>query len=404
MESKDTGVFMSSETRRYCMVVHARYPVWEPRVQREARALIDAGYEVDVICLRQPGEPARERLYNKLNVYRLPLHRHKGRGKWAQILEYLLFFFLAWWQLIRLHFRRHYRIVHIHNPPDFLVFIAWIPRLMGAKVILDLHDLMPEFYASRFKSKMNGRMVRLVGWQEQLAVRFADHIITVTEPWRQTLIRRGLSPNKCSVVMNVADSRVFRQEEINIHQSRDDCFHLIYHGNLSRQYGLDLALQAIAQLKHDLPGIYLTIHGRGAFLDGLQQLSDELELEEHVHFSTNHMPIEDLPAFIARADVGLVPYRRDVFVDGILPTKLMEYAALGMPVIAAYTPTISTYFDETMLEFFIAEDVEDLARCIQTLFHNSNRLNELAVNIQKFNRQYDWETQKLKYINLVNNL
>jgi glycosyltransferase involved in cell wall biosynthesis len=383
---------VSTETKRHCMVVHAYYPIGEPRVQREAEALIDNGYEVDVICLRQLGEPAHDVVYG-VNVYRLPVRRHKNWGIVLQLLEYLAFFCLAFWRLTTLHFRRRYNSVQVHNPPDFLVFAALIPRLMGSKIILDLHDLTPEFYASRFNSSMNSGPVQIICLQECFACCFADHVITVTEPWRQTLIQRGLSPDKCSVVMNVADNKLFRRERIDVHPPQDSHFHLLYHGNI--------ALQAVARLRHDLPDIYLTIHGRGAFLDNLRRLAQKLELGGHVRFSTEYIPIEELPALIASADLGLVPYRRDVFTDGILPTKLMEYAALGIPAVVARTSAISVYFDETMIEFFAAEDVEELARCIRTLYHNRSRLDELACNIQRFNQRYNWASQKIKYANLV---
>lgn len=98
-------------------------------------------------------------------------------------------------------------------------------------------------------------------------------------------------------------------------------------------------------------------------------MAKELDLlDKHVHFSTKVLPVADLPDLIRSADVGLAPYRRDVFTDGIVPTKLMEYAALGMPAIAARTTAIEGYFKDTMVEFFTPGDVEDLARCIFRLY------------------------------------
>lgn len=385
------------------MVVHAYYPIGEPRVQREAEALIDSGYEVDVICLRQPGESTQDIVYG-VNVHRLPVRRHKGRGVVVQLLEYLTFFCLALWRLTSWHLRHRYNVIQVHNPPDFLVLATLIPRLMGAKIVLDLHDLTPEFYASRFKSDMNRWPVRLVCWQEQLACRFANHVITVTEPWHQTLIRRGLSPDKCSIVMNVADSKLFQRDKIHTVASRDNRFHLFYHGTLAQRYGIDLALQAVARLRHDLPNICLTIHGRGEFLNDLRRLAQELALEEHVHFSTEYVPIEELPTLITTADIGLVPYRRDVFTDGVLPTKLMEYTALGVPAIAARTAAIEAYFDETMVQFFTPGDLDDLTRCIRELYHDRARLAAMVENARRFNQRYNWPAQSTNYIRLVDRL
>jgi hypothetical protein len=132
--------------KRHCMVVHAYYPLGETRVEREALALIEQGYEVDVLCLRDQDEPAQE-VTDGVNIYRLSVKRHRGRGPALQMLEYLAFFILVMAKLFVLHRQRRYGVVQAHNLPDFLVFSALWPKLTGARVILDLHDLMPELAA-----------------------------------------------------------------------------------------------------------------------------------------------------------------------------------------------------------------------------------------------------------------
>jgi glycosyltransferase involved in cell wall biosynthesis len=173
---------------------------------------------------------------------------------------------------------------------------------------------------------------------------------------------------------------------------------------LTQRYGIDMALQAVARLRPDLPDIQLTIHGRGEFLDDLQRLAEQLELEACVHFSTEYMPMEELPTLIASADLGLVPYRRDVFTDGILPTKLMEYTALGMPAVVARTSAIEACFDETMVQFFTPGDLEDLTHCIRELYHDRARLAALAENAAQFNQRYNWTLQSANYVRLVDQL
>ena len=387
---------------RHCMVVHNSYPIDETRVQRQAEALAEAGAEVDVICLRRPDEPAVE-CNGAVRIFRLPVQKDEGRGLIGHLLEYLAFFVLAFIKLSKLHFHRHYQVVQIHNLPDFLVFAALFPRLAGAAVILDIHDLTPEFYVSRFDSDLNSLPVQLVRLQEQLSCRFASRIITVTELWRQTLIRRGVPPTKCFVVMNVADDRIFKRS-LPYATPSGDSLHLIYHGALTYRYGIDLALRAIAQVRSEVPNIRLTIHGRGEYLPELRRLADELNLQDNVHFSTQLMPIEELPTLLVSADVGLVPYRRDVFTDGILPTKLMEYAALGLPAIVARTPAIEAYFNDDMVEFFESGDVDALSSCIIRLSHDKRRQAELACNIVSFNRYHNWASQRADYLSLVASL
>ena len=392
--------------KHHCMVVHAHYPYGETRVQREAEALVRHGYEVDVLCLRGTKENATE-ICNGVRVIRLPV-RYRNHG-WigGKFLEYLRFFLLAMVKLTWLHWQRPYPTIQLHNLPDFLVFAAWLPKLFGARVILDLHDLMPEFYQARYGGNGNTSLpVRLIYWQEKLACRFADHVITVSKIWRQTLIRRGVPADKCSVVMNVADHTIFHQTDApQTTHSQNGGLNLIYHGILPYRYGLDLVIRAVAQVRQQIPGIHVTIHGGGEYYPNLVALAEELDLlDKHVYFSTRQVSLDDLPDFIRSADVGLAPYRQDVFTDGIVPTKLMEYAALGMPAIAARTTAIEAYFADTMVEFFTPGDVDDLARCMLTLHADGERRAQLARGADKFNQRYNWAKLSGEYVALIEQL
>jgi len=385
------------------MVVHAYYPLGETRVERQALALLDHGIQVDVICLRASGEPAVETV-DGVQVYRLSVQRHEGSGLFTQLLEYLVFFVLAFICLTRLHRQRRYSIVQVHNLPDFLVFVALIPKLRGVRVILDLHDLMPEFYAERFQRSLDSLPVRLIRWQERLACRFADHVITVTGLWRQALIERGQPADKVTVVMNVADDRIFHRDAIADVSDDDGRFRLIYHGVMGQRHGLDLALRAIHMVRQTIPGIHLTLHGGGEYRRVLESLTDELGLQDRVQFSTQFVPTTELPKLLRKADLAIVPYRDGVFTGGILPTKLMEYAALGIPTMAARTPAIAAHFDETTVQFFTPGDVDELACCILELYRDRSRLATLAHNIEKFNERYNWPAQRAIYLQLVDQL
>jgi len=387
--------------KQHCMVVHAHYPLGETRVERQAQALRNNGYNVDIICLRSEEELAFESI-NGVNVYRLPVKRYKKNGLLVQLLEYLLFFTLSFLKLITLHRRQRYQVVQIHNLPDFLVFSALIPKLSGAKLILDLHDLMPEFYAARFNGSMESWPVRLLRLQERLSCGFADYVVTVTELWRKTLIERGVSADKVSVVMNVADDQIFNQDvSPKTLAAGNGNLNIIYHGNLTQRYGIDLLLEALAKVQEQAPHIHLLIHGDGDYKEELMELAKRLNLNSQVTFSTKFVPTLELPQIIKQADVGVAPYRLDVFTDGILPTKLMEYAALKMPVIAARTSAIADYFDDSMVQFFTPGDVDDLARSILTLYIEPERLAQLGKNIDSFNQEHNWRKLGAEYVALV---
>ena len=137
----------------------------DPRVQREVHALIDAGHEVDVIALRQRGQPYLER-DGRLTVRRVPAPRQRG-GAVAYLAEYGLFFLAAFALLTALHIRRRYKLVQVHTLPDPLVFAAIVPKLTGARVVLDLHECMPEFFATKFGTDLEQARLRNDGVDHQ---------------------------------------------------------------------------------------------------------------------------------------------------------------------------------------------------------------------------------------------
>ena len=381
------------------MIVHSYYPVGETRVQREALALRDAGFEVHVIALRGVGEASVE-VVDGVRVYRAPVRRHKGHGPAAQLLEYLAFFFAALGTAAALMFRYRYRTVQVHNLPDFLVFAALPAKLMGAAVVLDLHDLMPELFAGRFDTDLRDKKVRLIGAQERWSARFADFVITVTHDWRQTLIDRGVPAEKVGVVMNLADGRLFRRRPAIPHSG----IRLVYHGTFTHRYGVDVAIAAIALARHDVPDIHLSLLGAGETRDELMDLRSHLGLEACVEVSEGMLDAALLPERIASADIGVVPNRSNVFTDGILPTKLLEYVAMGVPVIVSETPGISAYFDPSMVRFVAPGDPRSLADAIIELAGDRDRRAALVAAADVFGKRFTWEEHSLEYIDMIGRL
>jgi glycosyltransferase involved in cell wall biosynthesis len=365
-------------------------------VQREAEALVRAGYAVDVICLRDAGEPARSRAHG-VDIHRMNARVDK-RDLTHQLLSYLRFFVLAMVRLSWLHLRRPYHSVQVHNLPDFLVFSAIVPKLRRVPVVLDLHDLMPEFFAGRFGTADAPMLARLVAWQERAACRFADHVITVSEHWRRTLVARGVPPHKCSVVMNVADERIFTP--LGTHR-RNGTFNLVYHGTVTRRYGLDIAMRAVDLVRDDIPGIKLTILGKGDDMPRLAQLRRELHLEREVDLRDEYLAAEQLSEVLSDADLGVVPYLDDVFTDALLPTKLMEYAVVGLPCVASRTTAIHEYFHDAMVEFFAPGDADEMAQRIRDLYRSEGRRAALARRSANFTARYSWDRIGAEYVGLV---
>ena len=215
---------------KICMVVHAHYPIGETRVERQAKALVAKDFEVDVICVSGSNQSGYS-IEEQVEIYRLPVRRKRGSKPIVHLLEYITFLYLVFFKLSKLHFHKQYNLIQVHNLPDFLVFSTLIPKFSGTKIVLDIHDLMPEFYAERFQKSMKSTFVRIIAWQERLSCSYADHVITVTELWRQTLIKRGQPSNQVSVVMNLADRNIFEPRKSNI-ELDNKCFRLFYHGSM----------------------------------------------------------------------------------------------------------------------------------------------------------------------------
>jgi glycosyltransferase involved in cell wall biosynthesis len=374
----------------------------DPRVRREAEALLEAGHQVTFLASRQPHEPKRETV-NGVDVIKLPGLNNKRTSALVYVLDYMLFFLQLSAHLVR-HPRR-YRLVHVNNMPDFLVLAAWLPRLLGRPVIHDVHDLMPELYLEKFAKGREHWIVRVLELQERWAGRFSSAVVTVEERLRDILAGRGIPREKIHVLMNLPDDRIFTLREGRPVRGPDDPFVIVYHGTLARRLGLDIAIQAVAMARRDLARIELRIIGAGEERARLIELRDKLGLQESVTFSEGFVPVERIPAMIRDADVGVIPLRVSEGTDVMLPTKLLEYVGMGIPCIVPKTGTIARYFDAEMVEFFEAEDVDSLARAIVDLYRDPDKRARLSQQATaRFGAAHTWSEHKKVYTKLVADL
>lgn len=164
-----------------------------------------------------------------------------------------------------------------------------------------------------------------------------------------------------------------------------------------------MAIEAISRLRNEIPGIFLCLVGNGPYLQTLQALVEYLNLQDYVKIEPIHLA-EELPDIINSCDLGVVPYRSDIFTDGLVPTKLMEYAAMEVPAIASRTTTIQAYFSDANVEFFEPGNLDDLVNAIRMLYHNPGRMVVLARRSNHFNLQYNWTKIGAEYVALVEQL
>ncbi len=392
-------------TIRVAAVTFDWYP-FDPLVRRIAGAAIDGGYSVDVICLCQPGEPHYE-ICEGVHVHRLPMNRGFGRSLPLTILSWCWFLLMSSIVLTRLHVKKRFDVVHVHNMPDFLVFSAIIPKILGAKVILEVQDVSPELMGAKAKGKTQNIVIRLARWQERISTAYADHVITVGWPFEQLLLQRGVHPEKITIILNSADPKLFPASHGNIREKQGfdaSCpFTLMYHGTVASRNGLDIAIRALALALQVVPHVRLDIKGRGEFIPTLKQLAQELGVSEHLVFSEPCQP-EKLVDFVTHGDVGIIPYRNDGFMELVLPTKAYEFAWMHRPIIASNTHAIRSMFRPESIALCDDSSPESFAEAIIDLYQYPEKRMSLAINAADDYRPFKWESMAERYRALLRTL
>ena len=387
--------------KRICMVVQNYYEI-DPRVRREAESLFEAGYAVDVLSLRMVKDRTKSFVLNGVNVYTVPLGKNRA-GKLQYILEYLSFFWWAFFTLTKYSLRRHYRVVHVNTLPDFLIFAAWVPKLMGAKLVLDMHEVMPEFYMSKFGVAENHWMTKLLRWQERLSIAFANHVITINAPVQVLLESRGLLKGRSTIVMNSVDSQLFVQPAEYPNSKPDDTFVFMYHGTLTAMYGLDIAIRAFAIAIPRIGTAEFWILGDGPERANLANLADQLGVAGKVKFF-GKMPQQEIPAWLAQCDVGVLAMPQDIYLDLSFSNKLPEYIVMGKPVIASRLKTLSYYFSERALAFFEPQNEFDLAERMVEICQNAKLRASLTTQASLEYTAIDWSVMKQRYLQVIESL
>lgn len=385
------------------MVVHGPYPLEETRVERENRVAVEQGFEVDVIAMREPGERLTE-YANGVRVIRLPFKHLRGFGLFQLLYEYVGFTLVAAVRVLLIHSRRRYRIVHIHNPPDFLVLAGLIPKLAGSRLILDVHDLAPELFEMRYPDRRGSTLaVSLLRKVEAWAFRRADSIITVHEPYRRELLRRGVPAGKITIVLNTLDEQVVPERPPAT--ERASAFRVVYHGTIIWHYGIGTLVDAVAQLVEAIPDLRLELYGAGDALPGARQRIEDRGLSNRAVVPGRFLPHEEVLALLHDASVGVVANLAIERNKAALPTKLLEYVALGIPVVSSDLPAVREHFTEEEITFFTAGDADSLARALLWIARNRTAAHAKAEAARKrYEDNYSWAGSAERYAAVLQRL
>jgi len=386
------------------MIVHAYYEE-DSRVRREAESLVARGRPVDVFALRRPGDEPTG-VVDGVRVHRLDVQRHQGAGIGVYLREYLAFTARAGWAVTRSHRRRRYALVQVHSLPDFLVVAALPLRLARVPVILDLHEAMPEFFRMRFPKASNPLFHRLLLLQERLSIALANAVITVNDALAARLVELGVRPDRVTVLLNSPSLARF---DPSAHAPRsfmaDGVLRVVYTGALTPTYEVPVVVDAIHRLRAvrpELPVVF-DVYGRGDAEPALREQVERMGLDDVVRFH-GRIPVEDVPAAVAAADVGLAPTRRDPFTDFSLSTKIFEYAAMGKPVVASALPMVERTFPPGSVRGYAPGDAQALATALLELVDDpAAREASVAATLEQV-RERSWEHEAEKHWALIERL
>jgi glycosyltransferase involved in cell wall biosynthesis len=382
-----------------CMIVHSPDPVGEPRAEREALAAVEAGYAVDVICLRRPLEPAQETV-GEVRVVRLPIQHIRGAGAIRSGTEYMGFALRATVAALKIHRRTSIDVVYVHAPPDFLIVTALIPRLLGSGVVLDIHDLSPHMFDARFG---NGRVAtlaqRALRLVERGACAVADRVVTVHDPYRDELAAHGVPSEKIAVVMNSpVTNDVDRARAAAAQHATSSKFLLAYHGTVTHWYGVDLVVEAIARLEERIPRLRALILGEGDALEAAEKLARDLGVDARIDFSGAYVSHAEALSRVAGASCGVIPNRRSRLNRFALSSKLLDYVELGIPVVVARLETLAAHFSPEEVTFFEPDDPQALAEAIAWVADHPIEAREKAEQARRRAEEYSWSTSRARLL------
>lgn len=392
-------------SKRVAMVTFSSYPS-DPRPRRAINALLKEGMDVDLLCVADGTRPSRE-ILDGLDVRRLPIKNRRG-GKLSYAYQYSVFILISSAILAMRSLRSRYDLVYVHNMPDILVLSALIPRMLGAKVILDLHDPMPELMTTIFKLDKSSVSVKLISRLEKWSIARVDRVVTVNIACKRIFGSRSCPPDKIAVVMNSPDEAIFPFRAPRSYQSEksdpNQRLVVMYHGSLLERNGLDLAIDALAIAMRKVPNVELRIYGStNPFFERVMASARRRGLDGSIRHC-GRKSLEEIARAIEECDVGIVPNHRNTFTDINTPTRIFEYLAIGKPVIAPSTPGILDYFPNDSLLTFEPGNATDIARQIEYAAHNYQDAVRIAERGQQVYLKHTWKEQRKTLVETVRGL
>jgi glycosyltransferase involved in cell wall biosynthesis len=373
------------------LIIVENLPVpFDGRVWKEACALRQAGYEVTVLSPRGKGSTQNHEVLEGVHIYRHPMPT-EANTPFGYLWEYgwALFweFFYTWW----IFFARGFHVIQGCNPPDNIFLIALPFKLFGVKYIFDHHDANPELYYSKYERK--DFLYKAQVWLEELTYRFSDVVMATNESYKTLAVSRGgLDPKDVFVVRNGPDLATFKLVPVQERLKYGKPFLVGYVGTMSIQEGLDILLEVASRIKSQgRNDVHFTCVGGGPGLAGLREIVKDKHLEDTVNF-TGRVSDKDLLDVLSTSDVCVNPDKPCEMNDISTMIKIMEYMALGKPIVQFNLKEGRFSAGEASLYSDNHDLVSDFANKILWLLdHPEERKRMGAAGRKRVEQQLAWE-------------
>ncbi len=380
---------------RIAMVAYANY-FTDARIKNYVDALLDAGAVVDVVALGR-GSSSTERLF----VCNLGT-KYWGKSVAGYVLSQALFMIRAFWCLFMRSFSGKYAVIHVHNMPNVLALIGLPFKVVGTRVILDVHDTMPEAYATKFGLDAAGLPMKMLIAEEVLSAACADRVITTNTMHKEVLVEHGIPQGKIVLIYNVGNPKIFKPAQ---HTTNGKELWLGYHGTIARRLGVFLIIDALGLVKVECPEVRFLCIGEGDDLDELKSRAEQQGVAHMVEFRP-FTEVEKLPKELGRVEVGVIGNTKETETkrNFMLPVKMLEYAAMEIPTIAPRLKVIERYFEPGSAFFYEPDSLAGLAAAIRELYQNRGEIATRIEGLRSFNRQYNWSVMADRYVALIQEL
>ena len=357
--------------KRVLILVENLPSPFDRRVWQEAGALRDAGYTVSIICPTGRGYEAKFEAIDGIHIWRYDLPT-EGAGAVGYLLEYSAALFWTFVLSLRVLFGRGFDVIHACNPPDLFFLIGGFYKLFGKKFLFDHHDANPELYVAKFGRK--DFLYRLMLTLERLTFRTADVSIATNQSYRRIAIERGgMAPERVFVVRSGPSLERLKMQP-PVPALRRGRKHLVgYVGVMGRQEGIDYLLHAVSYIVHGLgrTDVHFGLVGGGTSLEEMKALADELKVTDYVTF-TGRVPDAELLAMLNTADVCVNPDVATEMNDISTMNKIMEYMALGKPIVQ-FDLTEGRFSAQGASLYALRNDPLDMATKIVELLDDPDR-------------------------------